>query len=702
MWGNAMMSVPEPLISGADAPLAEPMLLRAGPLTVEYEAGDLRYIRFAGQELVRRIYVALRDRNWGTVPAVLADETIEITERSFRISYTARHQEGDIDFVWRAVIDGDVTGTLRFMMDGEAQTTFLRNRIGFCILYPAALAGTVVQIEHSDGRLVSAAFPERIVAAQPVPQFDDLRALHLLLPPSEHLVVRSEGDTFEMEDQRNWTDASFKVFCTPLRLPYPVEVRAGTLVRQAVTLEPKAEVRQGTEEAEFSIQDSEAAVEGGRHESGDGRRETVTLPFKADRAIFALDVARKIAALPRIGLGLAHEETALAGAELTWLRLLRPAHLRVDLDMADPQYLDRLSRANAEGRALDASLEIALFLSERTASAELTSLRAQLDTVQLAVARWLIFSRERPITPPAVAALARALLASYAPGAVFAGGSNSDYIFVDRNTLLPETLDALSVAINPQVHAFDNASLVETLAAQGVLVNDARQYAGRPVVISPVTLRPRFNPYATAEVRIQDSAFSSVGASVQLPPSVDRRQSSLFAAAWTLGSLRYLGLAGTQSVTYYETHGWRGVLDSASRTQDSGLRSVGLLSSHGFPVNGSAVFPLFHVLVDVAEMRGASLVLAESSDPLLVDGLALRDDGRVRVLLANMSAQPQQVLVRGLSEGAALRVLDTNTLREAMAAPLQWREQVAAISTPGGETSFDLAPYAIVRLDVVR
>ena len=25
-----------------------------------------------------------------------------------------------------------------------------------------------------------------------------------------------EGDIFEMEDQRNWTDASFKTYCTPL------------------------------------------------------------------------------------------------------------------------------------------------------------------------------------------------------------------------------------------------------------------------------------------------------------------------------------------------------------------------------------------------------------------------------------------------------------------------------------------------------
>ena len=32
------------------------------------------------------------------------------------------------------------------------------------------------------------------------------------------------GETFEMEDQRNWTDASFKTYCTPLSLPYPIKI----------------------------------------------------------------------------------------------------------------------------------------------------------------------------------------------------------------------------------------------------------------------------------------------------------------------------------------------------------------------------------------------------------------------------------------------------------------------------------------------
>jgi len=39
--------------------------------------------------------------------------------------------------------------------------------------------------------------------------------------------ISFEGDVFETEDQRNWTDASFKTYCPPLRLPYPRPFEAG-------------------------------------------------------------------------------------------------------------------------------------------------------------------------------------------------------------------------------------------------------------------------------------------------------------------------------------------------------------------------------------------------------------------------------------------------------------------------------------------
>ena len=48
---------------GNAEPLPERIPLQAGPLSLVYEAGDLRYLRLHDREILRRVYVAVRDRN---------------------------------------------------------------------------------------------------------------------------------------------------------------------------------------------------------------------------------------------------------------------------------------------------------------------------------------------------------------------------------------------------------------------------------------------------------------------------------------------------------------------------------------------------------------------------------------------------------------------------------------------------------------
>jgi hypothetical protein len=53
---------------GSPGPLPAPRPLRAGPLSLRYETGDLRYLRLGELEVIRRIYVAVRDRCAGHLP----------------------------------------------------------------------------------------------------------------------------------------------------------------------------------------------------------------------------------------------------------------------------------------------------------------------------------------------------------------------------------------------------------------------------------------------------------------------------------------------------------------------------------------------------------------------------------------------------------------------------------------------------------
>ncbi len=642
---------------GTEEPPPEQIALRAGPLSLIYENGDLRYIRLGGHEIVRRIYVAVRDQNWGTVLPVFSNVEMTVGADSFRITYTATHRQGAINFIWHATITGDPDGTIQFTMDGVARSTFLRNRIGFCVLHPSTYAGSVATVEHVDGTTESAPFPVYLVGAQPVEPFADMRAITYDVLPGMRAVLRMEGDSFEMEDQRNWTDASFKTFCTPLRLPYPVEVLAGTKIRQAVTLKLHGE----------------AAVHS-QQETGDQRELSDDLTFTFDWA-----TSRK---LPALGLGVASHDNPLSEHEIMRLRALALSHVRVDLLLADVTYPARLRQATQQAQALDVPLEVALLCSA-DASDELHRLRAELERIRPTICRWLVFDATTYVTPESLARSAQSALQSYQPDACFAAGTYTDFIFLHRNAPSVQAIDLMNVAIHPQAHAFDNASLVETLAAQTVLVVSARQQVdGKPVSVSPITLKPRFNPYATgAPPPLAPDA---------LPPQVDVRQMSLLGAGWTLGSIKYVAESGVVSATYYETTGWRGVMETAA----------GSLLPHVFHSIPGGVFPLYHVLMDVGECKDGEVLASRSSDPLRVDGFAMRKDGRTRVLLANLRPETQRVHVHGIDGRVRVRILDETNAEEAMRAPEQFRAHVGTSQAiDAGPLILTLRPYAVARID---
>src|SRR5688572_1893510 len=99
---------------GSAEPLPESIALRAGPLAMCFEAGDLRYVRLGEREVIRRIYAALRDRKWGTVPGVISNLQQQIDAETFRIRYRCEHQQKEIHFVWDAEIVGEADGSIRF------------------------------------------------------------------------------------------------------------------------------------------------------------------------------------------------------------------------------------------------------------------------------------------------------------------------------------------------------------------------------------------------------------------------------------------------------------------------------------------------------------------------------------------------------------------------------------------------------------
>ena len=118
----------------------------------------------------------------------------------------------------------------------------------------------------------------------------------------------------------------------------------------------------------------------------------------------------------------------------------------------------------------------------------------------------------------------------------------------------------------------------------------------------------------------------------------------------------------------------------------------------GFPSQPGSVFPLYHVFADVGEFAGAEVLPLRSSEPLAVVGLALRQGERTRLLLTNLTAQPQVVRLPGLPDRVQIYRLDAENFSDATTAPANYRKM--------GQTMFveeaaplRLPPYSVTRLD---
>ena len=615
---------------GWNEPPAEMRELRAGPVSCLLDGIDLRYVRHGDSEVVRRLFVAIRDAAWGTVAPHVRDLEVEDGGDSFRVSFEALHEAGELGFRWRGLLAGRADGVLECRMDGAAETDCRYCRIGFCILHPRELAGSRYRARGPTGE-IEGTLPETIG----VQRFAD-GTLWPLFPSYDSLELAGvqfefDGDLFEMEDQRNWTDASFKTYSTPITLGWPHAATAGQAFVQSLRLSStRGAASRGT---------------------GDPIR------IELDR--------QPVGPLPAFGLGMASDGGRLDAREAELIAALRPAHLRADLDLAGDSWRAELARAIEAARQTSAALELAVFLGEDALDALADALS---DDVRLA--RVLVFRHDEPITSTRWARVVRERLA-----VPIAGGT--DGWFADLNRHRPELdgLDALVYSICGTVHADDDTSLLETPAAQGDTVRSARTFAdGREIVVSAVTIRPRSWPFG--------DAADPRG----LPFDVDQRQCALAGAAWTASSAKHLAEAGAGSVTYFETAGWRGVLERGDGAPDPGR----------FSSRPGAAFPLYHVLADLGEWRGGQVVPTASSSPLVVEALAVREEGRLHVHAANLTPHPRRCILEGLSgKRISIRALDDESFLRAGDDPLAFRAERSDLESD----ELELAPYAVVRID---
>ena len=442
-----------------------------------------------------------------------------------------------------------------------------------------SLAGHPVLIEHASGEAEESQFPALISPDSP---FVDVRAMTHSVATGTHARLELTGEVFESEDHRNWSDASFKTYCTPIALPFPVTVEpAWQLEQEAVLTFTGLPALNLTPAASARLNDATR-----------------------------IQVSNSLSPLPRVGVQLG--DWPVTNAHLDALRQLALDHLRIDLDARDPHTANAsLHSAARIAQAIGCQLHASVFDGD---SASLLILAASNEELGGPISCWFIFRSDEKVTSSPWIREARILLGD---DAMIAGGTN--LYFTELNRQPPDTtdLDVVNFSVTPQVHSFDDRTLIQNAATLEVLASNVSRLApNRQVSISPITLRPRFNPNATDP--------STDVSNDDLPASVDYRQSTWFTAAWAAVSLRSLSTPGTiNSVTYFEAIGPRGILDSES--------------AEPFPAH-----QLFRALVGASSVRPTTSQHPEACDALIVEGA-----GGSRVIIANLTEHERVVTLHG-------------------------------------------------------
>lgn len=623
--------------------MTEPPLqvLQAGALAAHFGPGGLRWICWNGVEVLRAVQFLLRTPGWGTPVPVISDMAARQDAAGFAVSYVAHYGQAGSGVVVRVAYAGAATGTLTAEADIRAEAPFDTNRAGFVILHAlAGFAGTEVLIDHASAPPRRLVIPTQISPGQPV---FDIRAVTHQPVTGLTVTTRLEGDVFEMEDHRNWSDASFKTYSRPIGLPYPYQLLPGQPVAQSVTV---------------SITDTGAS----------------------GRAISAVPVpAVNGQRLP--GYALPLDGLAGAAAALAWpeaLRMLAPQWvlLRLDAGLGGADDLAPLAQLlSLTGARLDLVVILA-GIDDTAADAELAALARRFAVVGVTVDQISAFAgidaqsfqpgEPRPPHPSETGLAAS--LDRHFKGVPRIGGTPAFFTEFNRKRPGAGLWDALRFATTPVVHAADDLSVMETLQAlPHIMASATALAAGTALSVGPIGIGARLNPYGTAPSLNPPEARIGMAAR-------DPRARGLFAAAWTVGYLAQIAAFQPRQFAFGAPTGPFGLI---STPQDYPRALWDDLP-------GGSLYPLYHVACWIAGAAGADLISAQ-----IADGVAqiVWHKDRRQALIANLTTTGLPLPQPGF-DGAAW-CLDAGSLT-AFA-------HSATLRSTGLPTTLDA--YAVVFLD---
>ena len=475
-----------------------------------------------------------------------------------------------------------------------------------------------------------------------------------------------EGDTFEMEDHRNWMDASYKTYVRPLALPWPYTIKAGETLSQRVTLK----------------------VEG-------------TLPAPAKGAAGEAPIVVKIGApaghaIPRLGLAAPAESTASAIDHAELIKKARPSFLVCHFDPRNGEDASTMRRFAELGAktGIDLVLEAIVPCVDGGGkpSDDLEIMRRDIAAIRAAVAEGGARFSRIAISPacdlkstlpgsifpkaPGWADLIAAARSAF-PNVPVGGGMFSYFTELNRKRPPAGLLDFICHTGLPIVHAGDDVSMTETLEALPSIFRSVRAFGGgKPYWIFPTAVSMRANPYGAGPAPNPRNIRQAMNA-------VDPRERGLIGAAWYQGFLARAAAAGVDAVTLAAVGGPSSIVyEKQSYAQP------------WFDDAKAPVYPHYHVIAGHTALDG-TLRATTSSNARAIQALTVAENGGLNLRLANLTGGEQVVRIDGAMKSGRALMLDETSFEAACRDP-GWRNSAARVEVSA--EALTLKPYAVAEI----
>lgn len=419
-------------------------MLTAGNFELLYEAGRTRYIKYNGEEVLRMIYPALRSENWATIPGKISNEKISTLIDGFEIVYQMDFAEDNIKYkaAFKIVCKND---KLEFEMNGESLSDFKSKRVGLCVHHPISTCeGREINILHHENKMGAYHYPELIA---PVWPFTDIKLMRWNTG-NNAVELAFEGDLFETEDQRNWTDDSYKTYSGPQYKTPMLDIHKGDKINHKIILSVK---------------------------------ETKT----ASGALNELQPVKH--KFPKIGYSRSDNQEILTENDLQLIKDIPFNHYRVVLNLNSNNWKNILHSVHEETTRLNTLLELEVFFNNVQLGEfinEIARIKSDVDAIHVL---------ENDPTPGIdFYKNVYNQLKQHFPQ-IKTGFGNSGW-FADINSCDIENIqsDMFSFMVSPQVHQDDNRSILENLGSQHTTIKTLRKRTGqKPVFVSPIVFNSR-------------------------------------------------------------------------------------------------------------------------------------------------------------------------------------------------------------------